>query len=304
MFAGRKAEDLKQMKPLYPIPAVLRFFGCLPNSTQIRGRHVVGSLGPVIAGLGRWKEPPHQVFANLPRFDLVATGTVAILDNPRGPELRRDAAGNMLPELVELKAMEAFARKHGVLCGQVDETTRRFDEDAATFTDAQDSLRKAWAGDGEAVNEVEAQAQVALKARPSVRARSVELIMDDLWSLICLLFLMDHAAGKTGVCGNPECPAPYFLRKRKDQKYCERGKCSAYAQRRYALGWWERKGYELRAKKSKGSKRRKLKWHSFDVASGGGRTSLCMGCATVSRSATKMASVRRIGARHFPARRN
>jgi hypothetical protein len=245
------------MKSLYLIPAVLRFLGRLPNGTEIKGSHVFGTLGPFLTGVRRWKAPPHQVFANLPRIDIVATGAAGILDNPLGRELRRDAAGNMLPELVELKAIEVFTRRYGVICGQVDETTGRFDEDAATFTDAQDTLRKAWAGDDEAIYEVEAQARDALKARPSVRARSVELIMNDLWSLICLLFLMDHSAGKTGVCGNPECPAPYFLRKRKDQKYCERGKCSAYAQRRYALGWWERRGYDLRARKSKGSKRRK-----------------------------------------------
>jgi hypothetical protein len=239
------------MKILYPIPAVLRFSGRAPNWTQIRGRHVVGTLGPLLTGVGRWNEPPHQVFANLPRFDLVVTGATGILDNPQGRDLRRDAAGNMLPELVELKAMEAFVKKHGVLCGQVDETTGRFDEDAATFTDAQDTLRKAWSGDSEAINEIGGQTQDALVARPSIKARSVELTIDNLWSLICVLFLMDHAAGKTGVCGNPECPAPYFLRKRKDQKYCERGKCSAYAQRKYALGWWERKGYDLRAKRSR-----------------------------------------------------
>jgi hypothetical protein len=199
------------------------------------------------------------VFANLLRFDLVSSGALALLDNPRGPELRLDGAGRLLPELVQLVAMEAFLKKYGVFSGLVEENAGSFDEDAANFTDAQDALRKAWAGDSGAINEIEWQVKYALEAQPSVRAGCVELTTDNLWSLICVLFLLDRAAGKTAVCANPDCPAPYFLRRRKDQKFCERGPCSAYAQRLYALGWWKRKGYDLRAKRSnrKSAKRRK-----------------------------------------------
>src|SRR5215469_6062932 len=114
------------MKTPYPIPATLRFTGRLPSDTRISGRSVLGTLGAVPAGMDRWKEPPHQVFANLPRFDLVATGTVAILGKPKGPELRRDPAGKLLPNLVEPKAIEAFIKKHGVLHGSVNDTTDEF----------------------------------------------------------------------------------------------------------------------------------------------------------------------------------
>lgn len=60
-------------------------------------------------------------------------------------------------------------------------------------------------------------------------------------------------------CHNPDCPAPYFLARRKDQKYCERGDCTAYAQRQYALKWWKEKGEALRAarKRKARPKRRK-----------------------------------------------
>ena len=192
------------------------------------------------------------MFANLPRFNLVTSGAVTLLDNPWGRLLRRDAAGKLLPELVELGAMQAFVRKYGVLRRSAeDEETTAFVVDAADFTDAQDVLRKAWAGDSGSIAEIEVQVKYALEAQPSVKAGGIELTTENLWSFICILFLLDRKAGKTGVCANPECPAPYFVRRRKDQKYCERGSCSAYAQRQYALGWWERKGYEIRAKKSK-----------------------------------------------------
>jgi hypothetical protein len=53
-------------------------------------------------------------------------------------------------------------------------------------------------------------------------------------------------ARRFAVCQNPECPAPYFLARRKNQKYCERGPCTQYAQRVYSLGWWHRTGKSLR----------------------------------------------------------
>jgi hypothetical protein len=238
------------VKTLYPVRAVFRFVGRLPKSTQISGRHITGTLGPQIANVHHWQELPHRVFANLPRFDLVKSCNQALLNEP-GRMLRRDAAGRLLPELVDLKAMEQFVKKYGSfrVSDDIDETKDHFGVDAADFTDAQDNLRKAWAGDIGAIDEIEAQVKYALEARLSVKAGGVELTTDNLRSLICVLFLLDSAAGKTAVCANPECPAPYFLRKRKDQKFCERGQCTVYAQRRYALGWWNRKGSEIRAKR-------------------------------------------------------
>jgi hypothetical protein len=38
-------------------------------------------------------------------------------------------------------------------------------------------------------------------------------------------------------CGNPECPAPYFIATRKDQRYCS-DDCAAPAKRQAKLKWW------------------------------------------------------------------
>ena len=46
-------------------------------------------------------------------------------------------------------------------------------------------------------------------------------------------------------CANSECPAPYFLTKKKGQRYCS-SKCSAPAQREQKRRWWT----ENRAKKA------------------------------------------------------
>lgn len=42
-------------------------------------------------------------------------------------------------------------------------------------------------------------------------------------------------------CANPECVVPYFIAKRKSQRFCERGECTRYAQNQYALKWWREK---------------------------------------------------------------
>jgi hypothetical protein len=66
-----------------------------------------------------------------------------------------------------------------------------------------------------------------------------------------LAFSVVSRARRLARCHNPECPTPYFLGRRRDQKFCERGDCTAYAQRQYALNWWKRE------RGSKGKNRRK-----------------------------------------------
>ena len=95
------------------------------------------------------------------------------------------------------------------------------------------------------------QARLYNKTRWLFANGGIQLIPDSLWSTICMLFLRDHAAHKTGFCANPECANPYFLRKRRTQKYCEAGPCVAYAQRRYSLSYWNREGRERRKNKQR-----------------------------------------------------
>lgn len=56
---------------------------------------------------------------------------------------------------------------------------------------------------------------------------------------------------KFQVCGNPDCVARYFLAKRSTQRYCERGACTQYANRRYALDYWNKKGKKRRTAERK-----------------------------------------------------
>src|SRR5260370_16402065 len=76
----------------------------------------------------------------------------------------------------------------------------------------------------------------------------IEIIPDDLWTSVCVLFLRDHLAGRTGVCANPDCASPFFLKKRSTQKFCEPGPGVAYAQRQSAFPWRNAKGTKERTK--------------------------------------------------------
>ena len=59
-----------------------------------------------------------------------------------------------------------------------------------------------------------------------------------------------HIADRMRYCQNPSCPAPYFLAKRRSQKYCSDA-CSLPAQREFKRAWWQDHGEEWRAKRAK-----------------------------------------------------
>lgn len=64
------------------------------------------------------------------------------------------------------------------------------------------------------------------------------------------------SADRARYCPNPDCPAPYFFAKRKNQRYCSEI-CAAPAQREMKRKWWAEHGEEWRAaragkKQSKG----------------------------------------------------
>jgi len=97
----------------------------------------------------------------------------------------------------------------------------------------------------------------AVSIFPERNYEEIEMTTDNLWTLICYLFLRHFAANKTAFCVNPDCISPYFLKRRRDQRFCELGPCTRYAQREYTRKWWHLKGKTRRAKKHGKSPRRK-----------------------------------------------
>jgi|SRR5215469_8981493 len=228
------------MKPFYPINGVLAYYS--PQKAAERGIN--------------WPEPPHVHFANL----ILDRRSLLAFDHKYGVLLAEH--WEMTPEMKNVRLIQRdLTDEERQLREKWQIAVTEFD--VKLGIDMQSLLRQAWEGEGLAVELVqsgqrhaqqEAYGPPRLTVVPS--AKGIRLHAKDLWSFIRIAFLLDYGRGITKVCGNPDCPVPYFLAKRKDQKFCERGGCTAYAQRKYALGWWKRKGYRLRAKKSKRSKRR------------------------------------------------
>jgi hypothetical protein len=108
----------------------------------------------------------------------------------------------------------------------------RFYVDSTVVSDAQNLLRRAWAGDGAAVKQIQKEAvipgpyqEVGLEIQTSVEPGVLELETGELWNFVCLLFLLDYSQGKTKLCRNKDCSAPCFIQTRKDQQYCSH-KCA------------------------------------------------------------------------------
>jgi len=233
----------------FRFPSYVESFSNLPETTEVQLVEDLGSIagvegvsGYVISGkLGdgdaEWPEPPHIAFANL------------LAEKP--------------------EAVETFVKRFGLLSrlyiDRNDPDGKRFTIDSATFLVLQDRLRAAWdyasttegendypaAGGAAAAADIEGDVEEGFDTKVVVAYGYVELRPKDLWAAICFLFLWDFKAGKLGICENPDCPAPYFRRKRRTQKFCEQGPCVAYKQRKYSLDYWNRKGKKRRDKKTK-----------------------------------------------------
>jgi hypothetical protein len=63
-----------------------------------------------------------------------------------------------------------------------------------------------------------------------------------------------HMADRMRVCGNSECPAPYFVASRRSQKYCTEV-CAKPAQRAHKRAWWKEHGDEWRNRRTGRQKR-------------------------------------------------
>jgi hypothetical protein len=216
---------------------------------------VLGTLGTKRADASHWRNPPHQALANLPtsqRANGLVDPTAVQSFTKRYGMLRGWHVDEVNEQLRNRRiALNQDPNVGNQIPGIYDYSKPRFAFTSSQFAETQRLLQNAWGGGDEAaaaVKELEKQAvrgglmygAAGIEFRPSISAGGVELRTNNLWSFICLLFLSDYARGKPAKCANPECPAPYFLKKRITQKYCEAGECVAWAQRQSALKWWHK----------------------------------------------------------------
>lgn len=77
-------------------------------------------------------------------------------------------------------------------------------------------LQQAWKGNEKMLAQMSDDLKASLRFKPS----GPEIVVDDLWNLIRIMFLQDHFSGRARVCANPECQTRFFLAARKGQRFC------------------------------------------------------------------------------------
>lgn len=237
------------MKTFYPIHGVLSYYS--PQKADEKG--VV------------WPAPPHLYFANL----ILDWKSLLAFDRQYGALLVEH--WQMAPDLqsILLKApnLTEEERQRWTASGRKFEIAVS-ESDVQVAKAMQSLLRDAWNGTPLAIELIEhgdshhAQREALGPPRLAVATLKpgVAVYAKDMWSFIRIAFLLDYERGRVKVCGNPNCPVPYFLAKRRDQRICERGDCTAWAQRQWALNWWNMEGSKRRqnqrAAKTKRARRR------------------------------------------------
>lgn len=246
-----------------------------PQNTRIDNGHVLGCYGErweIDEGL--WSVMPHVKLANLPSRNpegkWITTPDPGLQTDPKSVEQFVRTYGGFRAAYVDDEGDEIFWKE-----GDCDGI---FDQDIAEVAKRQQTLRQAWlcpAGPerhGLMADDVQTSRVQDIVGWsfwrdhlfnvdmfPGGQCDEISLRTNDLWSLIGYLLVRDVVAKRIGVCANPDCPAPYYLKNRRNQQFCQSGSgsCTAYAQRQYALKWWQKNEQGKQAKKRGKSPRKK-----------------------------------------------
>ena len=92
-------------------------------------------------------------------------------------------------------------------------------------------------------------------------------LVPDVRSLRAMLIhgIFEHSS-LMKICTNPDCAAPYFVAKRRDQVLCDAGDCKAQRQREHARNWWNENRAKKSPKKTKTAPKSAKKGKGTDVA--------------------------------------
>jgi hypothetical protein len=114
-----------------------------------------------------------------------------------------------------------------------------------------DMLRAIWRGDDSANDYLKILLSGSRMEFDWKRAELTYAPENDFERAIYVLFRNSHLAK---ICGNADCPVPYFVAKRQSQVYCDED-CAEKYQKEWKLNWWKEIGSKKR--KEQRAKRRK-----------------------------------------------
>lgn len=223
----------------------------LPKRAELKGRkhtEVRGELGSEELDFASLREPPHKIFANW-------------TPTPEG--------------VLEFTKLYGLLDPTGKYCEwKLGDKGRAFSFKVASWIDSQKYFRQYWdwnkhSGNWDVVRHDLMREFMPWKVinAPELSHPGIELDYiynlgpkpyillkaQTLWQYLCTL-LAFHSVGELRLCQNPDCPAPRFIARRKDQVYCSSDCAALLAKRR----WWAKHGEEWRKerkrKKRKGGK--------------------------------------------------
>lgn len=191
------------------------------GSLEVKKRQIQGGLSSRLMDTSRLIDPPHVVLANLG------------LDQPEG--------------VASDEQVLRFTARYGLpgVGGDalLDEPEIPFWLDVAVFHDHQKCVREAWRKQDHRLFTVlkgfENVPHDNLTVTWEVKRGALEMRFASWHQYAGILLARDIAAGLAKICKNKECPAPYFISERHDQRYCS-AECSKPAKRGAKLKWWRK----------------------------------------------------------------
>lgn len=265
---GRSLLELSTMLRYLAEASITPHLASLPKHVELRGRkgpEIYGEFGARTLDFESLKEAPHTIFVNwssTPEAVLEFTKMYGLLD-PNGKYCAWKGRGKFDPEAT--KAAQFADPRSFIVTGGVRNDTFSFR--VPSWVLAQKYFRQYWDGNanGRLWDVVRHDLTSELMASEIIGAPPMTshpgLIVDDLvglgpkplivltantlWQYLCAL-LMFHKVGDLRHCQNPDCPAPRFIARRKDQVYCSSDCAGLIAKRR----WWAKHGEQWRRRRT------------------------------------------------------
>jgi hypothetical protein len=245
--------ELSTMKYYLAHAVIEPYLATLPELIEYDAhrRGFAGDLGERVRSTAEMKEAPHQVFVNWPDSD--------------------EAIGN-------------FTRNYGLLDPNgknsrcyfdVKKNSRKFFFRSRAWREQQKYFRQYWDWNSKHSTWDVVRSDMASElthwqvvnapelSHPGLEVSDIRnlgknftivLEAGTLWQYLCTLLAFQNV-GELRRCGNPDCPAPRFIAKRKDQIFCTSDCAALIAKRR----WWSVNGANWRKNRKEAPKNKRRK---------------------------------------------
>jgi hypothetical protein len=195
---------LSIMRQYYDLSFVARPGWGRVTSLRIQGNEILGTTGHDLVDAKRWPNAPHVAFANL---DLLNLETLKMFTRVYGPATS---------DMTKIPGLGKPFKVDRDMVGYMRERVRR----AWSERDA----KRLWLFDN-----VEFYDLLPL----TLAGKTLQLAPADVFTYLRLLLTRDISEGRARICKNPDCPNPYFITRRRDQKFCEWKCANLITQRKY-----------------------------------------------------------------------